>query len=320
MIQQSLFGEVDERPRMVNVASVPQRSPFRYPGGKTWFVPRLRDWLRHQSHRPALLVEPFTGGGIVSLTVAFEQLADRVLMVELDEDVAAVWQSIQDGEADWLAERILAFEMSLENVTDTLAQEPASTRERAFRTILRNRTLHGGILAPGSRFIKRGESGKGIGSRWYPTTLAKRLRDIDQIRERLSFEQGDALDVLERYHDDPNVVFFIDPPYTAGGKRAGQRLYRHFELDHQALFERCAQLKGDFIMTYDHAEEVKALARQYGFVAKPIPMKNTHHAPMTELVIGRNLDWMVDIRSIADQLARYGLAPRALSQVLENSH
>ncbi|MBN2886001.1 MAG: DNA adenine methylase [Chromatiaceae bacterium] len=320
MLQQSLFGEVDDQPRMVNVASVPQRSPFRYPGGKTWFVPRLRDWLRSRPHRPALLVEPFAGGGIVSLTAAFEQLAEAVLMVELDEDVAAVWHALQDGEAEWLAERILAFEMSLENVTDTLARAPTSTREHAFRTILRNRTLHGGILAPGSRFIRRGESGKGIGSRWYPATLAKRLRSIDHIRERLFFEQADALAVLERYRDDPNVVFFIDPPYTAGGKKAGQRLYRHFELDHQALFELCAQLKGDFIMTYDHAEEVKVLARQYGFAAKPIPMKNTHHAPMTELVIGRHLDWMIDIQSIADQSARYGQAPRARSHALENNH
>ena len=24
---------------IVNVASVPQRSPFRYPGGKTWLIP-----------------------------------------------------------------------------------------------------------------------------------------------------------------------------------------------------------------------------------------------------------------------------------------
>ncbi len=36
--QLSLF--TDERlPGIVNVASVPQRSPFRYPGGKTWLVP-----------------------------------------------------------------------------------------------------------------------------------------------------------------------------------------------------------------------------------------------------------------------------------------
>src|SRR6266498_1526470 len=53
----------------VNVASVPQRSPFRYPGGKTWFVPYLRDWLHSLRKRPAVFVEPFAGGGIASLTV-----------------------------------------------------------------------------------------------------------------------------------------------------------------------------------------------------------------------------------------------------------
>lgn len=305
---------------MVNVASVPQRSPFRYPGGKTWFVPRLRDWLRSQMHRPRLLIEPFAGGGTVALTAAFEQLAEAVLMIELDEDVAAVWQTIQAGEAQWLAEQILAFELSYETVQAALAQEATSIRERAFKTILRNRTLHGGILANGSSFIKHGEAGKGISSRWYPVTLAKRLRDIDHIRERLHFEQGDAFAVLERYRGDPSVVFFIDPPYTAGGKKAGQRLYRHFKLDHQILFELCAQLKGDFIMTYDNAEAVKLLALQYGFATKPIPMKNTHHAPMTELVIGRNLDWMNDIRSIADQSAHYFIASCTAERELENTH
>jgi len=38
-------------PKVVNVASVPQRSPFRYPGGKTWLIPVVRKWLK-QSKRP----------------------------------------------------------------------------------------------------------------------------------------------------------------------------------------------------------------------------------------------------------------------------
>ena len=300
MIQQSLFGEASSLPRPVNVASVPQRSPFRYPGGKTWFVPRLRDWLRGQPSKPSLLIEPFAGGGIVSLTAAFEHLADAALMVELDEDVAAVWQAVQDGDAEWLAERILAFEMSLDTVVDEMSRDPVTTRDKAFRTILRNRTLHGGILAAGSGFLKRGESGKGIRSRWYPATLARRLRDIDHVRQRLRFERGDAFDAMRRYRADPSVVFFIDPPYTAGGKKAGSRLYNHCDLDHRALFALCADLKGDFVMTYDNAEEVRALARRHGFAAKPIPMKNTHHAPMTELVIGRHLDWMSGVERIPE--------------------
>ena len=38
--QLSLFPEMEREGigRVVNVASVPQRSPFRYPGGKTWLV------------------------------------------------------------------------------------------------------------------------------------------------------------------------------------------------------------------------------------------------------------------------------------------
>src|SRR3989442_10366771 len=83
----------------VNVASVPQRSPFRYPGGKTWLVPYIRSWLSRHARRqlnimpvrPAQFIEPFAGGGIASLTVAAEDLADLVTMVEIDENVAAVW-------------------------------------------------------------------------------------------------------------------------------------------------------------------------------------------------------------------------------------
>src|ERR1700677_2717012 len=52
-----------EMTKPVNVASVPQRSPFRYPGGKTWLVPYIRDWLRSKKTRPARLIEPFAGGG-----------------------------------------------------------------------------------------------------------------------------------------------------------------------------------------------------------------------------------------------------------------
>lgn len=155
-------------PSPVNVASVPQRSPFRYPGGKTWFVPTFRRWMASLAQKPRILVEPFAGGGIISLTALFEDWVERVVMVELDEDVAAVWQTIVGGEAEWLAERILSFQLSRETLIAELSRPPASLRERAFHTILRNRTLHGGILADGASFLKHGENGKGIASRWYP--------------------------------------------------------------------------------------------------------------------------------------------------------
>ena len=104
---------------VVNVATVPQRSLFRYPGGKTWLVPYIRQWLTRR--KPVdHLIEPFAGGGIVSLTAVCEDLAKRATLVEKDSHVAAVWRILLNGGAHRLADRIANFEISLENVKSVL--------------------------------------------------------------------------------------------------------------------------------------------------------------------------------------------------------
>lgn len=291
MNQLPLFAN-DELKRVVNVASVPQRSPFRYPGGKTWLIPRIRLWLMGKNPRPTELIEPFVGGGIVSLTVAAEGLTDQVTMVELDSEVAAVWHTILNGDAGWLADKIASFDLTSETVRAVLSGPCPTIKERAFRTVLKNRVTRGGILAAGVGLIKSGEGGKGLLSRWYPETLSRRILDIAAIRDRITFIEGDGIEVLRHHAKRPDAVFFIDPPYSVSSKRAGSRLYNHAELDHERLFSIAKTLAGDFLMTYDNAEEVRDLAQRYGFDAETIAMKNTHHAAMVELLISRDLSWL----------------------------
>ena len=285
----------------VNVASVPQRSPFRYPGGKTWFVPTFREWISRKHSKPELLIEPFAGGGIISLTALFENHVNRVIMVELDEDVAAVWQSVVSGNGPWLADRILSFKLSRESVLSELSTPAVEIKEKAFQTILKNRTFHGGVLAKGSGLIKSGENGKGIGSRWYAKTLAKRILNLERVSSRIDFRSEDGLKVMRDFLDREDAVFFIDPPYTAGGKKAGKRLYKYCDIDHEELFNICEALRGDFLITYDNADEVRKLARSRGFSMRLVPMKNTHHAEMQELVIGRDLSWMDQLQALINQ-------------------
>jgi len=273
------------------VASVPQRSPFRYPGGKTWLVPQVRAWLGSLARRPRRLIEPFAGGGIIGLTAAFEALADSVVLVELDGDVAAVWRTILNGDAEWLAGRIVRFQLTEESARRELSRRSSSTRQRAFRTLLKNRVHHGGILARGSRMVRRGEAGRGVASRWYPETLKRRILCIAAIREKIEFVEADGMQMIQERAGEKDSVFFIDPPYTASGKKAGKRLYAHFDLDHARLFELAAALRGDFLMTYDNSPGVLELVRRHGFDCEPIAMKNAHHAAQTELLIGRDLDW-----------------------------
>lgn len=278
-----------------NVASVPMRSPFRYPGGKTWLVPHIRQWFASLLSKPAELLEPFAGGAIVGLTVAFEQLAHRVILVELDDDVAAVWQTILGSEGEWLAQKIAIFDLSTVSVKAELSKADVSLPEKAFQTILRNRINRGGILAPGAGMLKNGD-GRGLASRWYPKTLQKRILDIIAIHDRISFIKGDGVDVLRQNAHRSDIVFFIDPPYTAAGKKAGSRLYNHSQLDHEELFRVVSTLAGNFLMTYSDDLPVRELAKQYNFETKTIAMKSTHHTQMAELLIGRNLDWVSDYR------------------------
>ncbi len=296
MHQISLWQDLErnDTERVINVASVPLRSPFRYPGGKTWLVPYIRQWLYSKPTSPELMLEPFAGGGIVSLTAIAERLVKHAIVVELDEQVAAVWHTIinDSGGGEWLAEKIINFELSANSVREALDHDTSSTREIAFKTILKNRVNRGGILAPGAGLVKHGENGKGLSSRWYPGTLRKRIIEITRMRDRITFIEGDGLEILKRYQGDPNAVYFIDPPYTVSGKRAGARLYTYPNIDHEGLFNIAENLKGDCLITYDDTEEVKELALKHGFCAKTVAMKNTHHAKMKELLISKDFMWL----------------------------
>ncbi len=285
MTQLTLFDDIGEK-KAVNVAAVPQRSPFRYPGGKTWLIPYIRIWLKSISPIDNL-IEPFAGGAIVSLTAVAERLVDQVLMVEKDEDIAAVWQTILKNDARWLAEKIYDFEFTKDNIKKILTLEHPSIKNRAFATILKNRLNRSGILAYGAGMVKKGENGKGLKSRWYPETLKKRILAIDEFKDSIDFIQGDGLDVIKKYINDTQAAFFIDPPYTVAGKR----LYKYFQINHRALFGIVAKAKGDFLLTYDESDEIEDLAYSHNFEVERILMKTSHHLKKYEMLIGRNLNW-----------------------------
>src|SRR5260363_8342 len=163
-----LTRKLHGKAKPTNVAQVRHLSPFRYPGGKTWLVPEVRQWLMASKQRPSVFVEPFAGGAIAGLSVAAEYLAERVFLFELDDDVAAVWETIfygTDVDVADLSKKITRFDVTSENVRAVLNGKPRSTKNQAFRTIIKNRMQRGGIMAAGAGLVKDGEAGRGLKSR-----------------------------------------------------------------------------------------------------------------------------------------------------------
>ena len=282
------FEDILESPiEAANVSQVPQRSPFRYPGGKTWLIPHVRYWLKRVGAEDHLLIEPFAGGGIVSLTAVMERLVKSCLMIELDRDVAAVWHSILSPEMQ-LSKRVAEFEPTREAVESLVTSPVADIGDRGFRTLVLNRMRRGGILADGASFAQVGKGRRVLAPRWYPETLEKRIKKIQEYKDRIRFEEADGVAYLNRHSQwimEQQAVLFVDPPYAAGGKRAGMRLYRHWNIDYRNLFEILANIGVNFMLTYDFSDEIIRLIIKHKFHSVRVQMKTTHHRKVQELII-----------------------------------
>lgn len=257
-------------------------SPFRYPGGKSWFVDSFFRWLNERNVR--LLVEPFAGGASVSLSCLEADACEHIVLVEKDPRVSAVWKTILGPRSPEFAEKVRSFRASGASLERELKDPPPDSFTLAWHTLLRNRVSHGGITAPGSGVLKRGENGKGISSRWYPETLAGRIERIFALRQRINFVEGDAVTFLEsvdRSSAWSGSIFFVAPPYP----RAGRRLYDHGVLDHEKLFTLLRELPFPFLATYERGVRVFNLVEQCGFFCRTTGMLTRSHRKRRELLI-----------------------------------
>jgi len=249
-------------------------------------LPTVRQWLDAQSPKPSVLIEPFAGGAAVALMAVSENLVEEAQFAEIDQDVAATWHSILNGQAGWLAKQIREFKIGRRSVKATLKKIPKSIHERALQCLIRNRTAHGGVLQSGAGLLREGD-GHGIASRWYPETLAHRILAVSAL-EHLHFCQRDGFHLIEQFANRADVAFFVDPPYTS----AASRLYHHWKIDHAQLFVLLQRVAGSVLMTYDATAEIRKLAFEHGFQVRTIPMKTTHHQKKRELMISRDFSWL----------------------------
>lgn len=262
-------------------------SPFRYPGGKSWLRAKILAWIRSLAVKPRLFLEAFAGGASASLAIAEVGIVDRVLMIERDPQVAAVWKVIFGDDYRKLIRLIQSFKMSRDAVLEVFSSHPRDTLETAFCCLLQNRVSRGGIIAEGAGILRNGENGRGLASRWYPETLVDRIERIHALSDRIRIRQGDGLTDIHRLREDDRVAVFADPPYTTPSKAPGRRLYRFGSIDHRLLFRELKRSAGSFLLTYHSCSEIRVLAHEHTFTMKRVAMRTTHHRRRFELLITR---------------------------------
>jgi|HubBroStandDraft_1064217.scaffolds.fasta_scaffold08932_6 hypothetical protein len=245
-----------------------------YPGKKEWLLPRAQHFVL-QTGRPEVFVEPCVGSGVISLSLLNMNLVDTVVLSDDDERICRFWErAIHDRS---LAEEVLAFQCTRDNV-EALCANPESNF--ALWVIVKTHTSFGGHLDQGGL-----RSEGHIAERWYPEALAKRLAMVRALASRIIIHHMKAVECLRKY-SGAKYSGYLDAPYP------GLDLYRKTDMNHAELFGTLATWPGNWFATYNNDALVGALCHQYGFRYEPVLMRNAHHMQKTELIIGRNLDWL----------------------------
>lgn len=230
-----------------------QVSTFPYPGGKG----RKSDWIISKMPPHTCYVEVFGGSG----AILYNKPESTVEVYnDINDDLVQFFEVLRerrDELLEWV--RAIPYARSLyeEWVEDYFdGYRPEGPVERAGRFFALRYMQFSGDISMKNGFkvrAKRSEARTFDNGRAQLDHLAERFRQV-------TIENGDYLEMFERYDDtDVDVLFYCDPPYVDGEHYYGR------EFDHAAFVEALADVDSYWMLSYaelpDGLEDYHVLSR-----------------------------------------------------------
>lgn len=240
-------------------------SPLRYPGGKSRVIDQIFRYL--DPVRLETFVELFAGGASLGLSLLEAGKIGRLVLNDLDPLVYNFWAVVLERTDELLA----MLQGPLPTMRDYCAAKERVKKSSAPKTdcvklaydfLLLNRLNYGGIITA-NPICGKGGTDEGLRQRWDPKTLSRRVKAIHRLRANIQLTHEDVRTLLLDNAGwlPASSTIFVDPPYTAAGKR----LYRETFADgHKELAEIlnlffCSWPGPDIIITYDDCPLVRDL-------------------------------------------------------------
>ena len=174
---------------------------FRWPGGKRWLVPSLRQLLplTYSSY-----YEPFFGGG----ALFFAEQPSNAVLSDVNDELMACYRAVRDtpGEVEACLQKLPRDKDSYYHVRSTAPDDPV---ERAARLIYLTTLAFNGIY----RVNRQGVFNVPYGGREYVNLgAAGSLSSYSRALGSAKIRSGDFEESLQSA--GKGDVVFLDPPYT----------------------------------------------------------------------------------------------------------
>lgn len=236
-------------------------TPLRYPGGKSQLTPLILDVLRANDLFYGEYAEPFAGGAGIAVKLLLNGYVHRIYLNDFDPSIYAFWHSLLH-ETDRFCEMIQSVDVTMEEwhrQRHIYLSDTENLIERGFAALFLNRTNRSGILKAG---VIGGLSQQGnykLDCRFNKDGLVHKVRRISKKADQIVLTNLDAVDFIKQVLPTTakNTLVNLDPPYF----KKGQELYTNaYEpSDHADLAKKVRKIKRHWIVTYDDAEEIRAL-------------------------------------------------------------
>jgi DNA adenine methylase len=269
----------DSRPLLMSLGRKigwPSRSdvsPLRYPGGKRKLAPYVAAAVEEAGAK-RLLVEPFSGGASISISLLEAGTVDTVGLCDADILVASFWQTVFSTDATILADLVRNATVNVDEWRRMRECRPEKRIDLAFKCVYLNRTSFSGSIHPyaGPMGGWNQTSNNPIGSRFNQPKIADRIEALAARRDQVAFvEHASYSDVLQRARGGrswpataSDTFWYFDPPFFA---KAGRLYAHHFDAAaHQALADELEEVPGSWILSYDdHPEATRLYGDHPGF-------------------------------------------------------
>lgn len=248
------------------------KSPLRYPGGKTQFVPLIKAIINQNKLDGCEYLEPFAGGSGVGLRLLFDGNVDKLVLNDRDPAIFSFWESVlhDSGSFCELIDRADLSVLEWKKQKAIYLDPNSSVLERGFAAFYLNRTNRSGIIKANPIGGLEQKGNYNLGCRFPKENLKKKISLIASKKDSITFENLDASEFIIGHSKDKNSFWFIDPPYYEKGKQLYSDFYDHE--GHVGLSETIASFLNEqaWVLTYDVCEKIKVMYKNYPFKVIPL--------------------------------------------------
>ena len=230
---------------------ISNKSPLRYPGGKTRAIKTLNSFVQQYYPNRNILLSPFFGGGSFELQFATMHDNSKVYGNDVFQYLYTFWKCTQTNRQALVKSIRENREMTKEKFSamrkDILeCKDPVEIASKYF--IINRCSFSGSTFCGG--FSKESSEKRFTDSS---------VQCIEQLSlDNVTFSCQDCCEFLSQHPESEDTFVYADPPYYISGYLYGKNGDLHQSFDHCA-FAECIQKRNDFLISYNDCEYIRNL-------------------------------------------------------------